>query len=756
MCKIVLLVSFKLLVLTAFSATKIWTGGNGNWNNASNWTPAGVPIAGDDVIFNTSVVVSIDISSPISINSLHFINNSSVLFETSSTRNFRLSSTSIVNPAFLIEAGSTFTLDGTNAGTNNSTIELYHGVGVIGQVYGTLNISCTGGANDGPSLDTYNSVTEYGVLTVYNGGAIKILPGADNTSSSMTPVPTIVMENGSLYENLKNGGSFPQGTWQPNSLAKASSPGTNTPQFVGNLYGNLEWNCTSQTSAPFFSDNVTFNNVNLVNTNIVHENGEFRIKSGPSLQSFTMTVNGNLTIGSNARLLITNNNVNVGHGGTLLVKGNIINQGTINTSGAPGTLNILSLNGTALQTITNSGVISGTEMDFIMDNVAGAQLLTSLTLPGNTPNSLQLVNGKIRTTSSSLLTMINDAGFTQSSTSSFIEGPMKKIGDESFAFPIGVGSIYAPIGFTNVSGQTVNDEFTAEYKRTNPESIHGSLVASGMNHISWVEYWSLVQNVGAATKNVSLAITFASFCYDIDQTYVSRWNGGHWSNEGAVVSFVGPTMGLLESGIITSVNSLSTYGDFTLITNLLPDENPLPIKLFSFDVTKLTDTKALISWELSANCSSAARFEVEKSIDGRNFNLLSIVAGSETSRLFNFVDTRLMHGRTFYRLKMIEPDGTFTYSKTIAIINDTKGLLITSLAPNPVKGQTMVTISAAKPAMVQFSVYDLMGKLVKQFSAKITEGTSVLPVELSSLPAGLYQLLAITGESKTVFRFSKQ
>ncbi len=258
--------------------TKTWTGISGsNWNNSGNWNPAGVPILSDDVIFNTSVNVLIDIS-PISINSLHFINNSTVLFDCNATRNFRLFSTNTLNPALLVEAGSVFNFDGTNAGTNNSTLDLTVATGSIGNIFGVLNISCTGGATNGPNLDTYASVTNYGIVTVYNGGVIRILPGAGNTGSSSVPVSTILMKDGSLYENLKNGGSFPDGTWESNSLAKTVSPGSNGPTFNGTVYGNLEWNCSSQTTILFLNKNINFNNVDLINTNNFDVNGSLELK----------------------------------------------------------------------------------------------------------------------------------------------------------------------------------------------------------------------------------------------------------------------------------------------------------------------------------------------------------------------------------------------------------------------------------------------------------------------------------------------
>src|SRR6267142_6678045 len=33
---------------------RIWTAGSGNWSDASNWSPAGPPLNGDDLVFNNS------------------------------------------------------------------------------------------------------------------------------------------------------------------------------------------------------------------------------------------------------------------------------------------------------------------------------------------------------------------------------------------------------------------------------------------------------------------------------------------------------------------------------------------------------------------------------------------------------------------------------------------------------------------------------------------------------------------------------
>ena len=73
---VILVIGFSLLA----NAQIIWNGGaTGNWNDAANWLPTTVPTSADDVIFNTSVIVEMDILSsptPYTINSLLITNNS--------------------------------------------------------------------------------------------------------------------------------------------------------------------------------------------------------------------------------------------------------------------------------------------------------------------------------------------------------------------------------------------------------------------------------------------------------------------------------------------------------------------------------------------------------------------------------------------------------------------------------------------------------------------------------------------------------
>ena len=46
------LVFLLLIVLIVCSQTRTWNGGNGDWNDASKWTPVGIPVETDIIEFN--------------------------------------------------------------------------------------------------------------------------------------------------------------------------------------------------------------------------------------------------------------------------------------------------------------------------------------------------------------------------------------------------------------------------------------------------------------------------------------------------------------------------------------------------------------------------------------------------------------------------------------------------------------------------------------------------------------------------------
>jgi hypothetical protein len=162
---------------------------------------------------------------------------------------------------------------------------------------------------------------------------------------------------------------------------------------------------------------------------------------------------------------------------------------------------------------------------------------------------------------------------------------MRKTGDDDFIFPVGIGQIYAPIGIGGSTG-SVSDQFTAEYKRSNPQTSFGINYEPGspngpIDHISYVEYWNLGSN-STASKNISLAVNCESFSLNLATLFIARFDetAKQWKNAGrsGIIQASPSTCGSLYREATISAAGINSFSHFTLATNEPFSGNPLPLR----------------------------------------------------------------------------------------------------------------------------------------------------------------------------------
>jgi hypothetical protein len=115
--------------------------------------------------------------------------------------------------------------------------------------------------------------------------------------------------------------------------------------------------------------------------------------------------------------------------------------------------------------------------------------------------------------------------------------------------------------------------------------------------------------------------------------------------------------------------------------------SPMPVTLSSFTGI-YNNNSILLKWETTREDQNEG-FEVQKSIDAINFNKVGYVEGNANTRLqsfYEFSDTGIKSGQTFYyRLKQIDLDGSYEYSRIIAVKSVSGGDKLFAY-PNPAKG----------------------------------------------------------------------
>jgi hypothetical protein len=184
-------------------------------------------------------------------------------------------------------------------------------------------------------------------------------------------------------------------------------------------------------------------------------------------------------------------------------------------------------------------------------------------------------------------------------------------------------------------------------------------------------------------------------------------------------------------------------------------ENTTPVTLLSFTATK-QGAQNLLQWATTQEINSSY-FAVERSGDGVNFTsigLVSAAGNSSVAKSYSLVDAKPVNGMNYYRLKMVDKDGEFTYSQ-VRSINE-GGSFVVSVYPNPVKNNLNLNISSDKAETVEVEVVDNEGKVVTKQEVEVAAGASTQGINVGSLSNGVYYVKLVTPDRESELKFVKE
>jgi Secretion system C-terminal sorting domain len=159
----------------------------------------------------------------------------------------------------------------------------------------------------------------------------------------------------------------------------------------------------------------------------------------------------------------------------------------------------------------------------------------------------------------------------------------------------------------------------------------------------------------------------------------------------------------------------------------------MPIVLSGFQLQRKS-SDVFVSWQTQQEINSS-NFDIERSYDDVTFEKIgSVVAAgsSNNARSYSFIDnSNASKKASFYRVKMIDKDGAFTYTE-IKSIGGSEAATDFIIFPNPCHGNAKITISnLAEPTDIQ--VMDVTGRMVKRTSL-----TNTNVAEINNLQNGTY------------------
>lgn len=179
---------------------------------------------------------------------------------------------------------------------------------------------------------------------------------------------------------------------------------------------------------------------------------------------------------------------------------------------------------------------------------------------------------------------------------------------------------------------------------------------------------------------------------------------------------------------------------------------PLPIKLLSF-TGSLSNNRAQLSWSVADN-ETGDQFQIEKSLDGRNFTTEAIVSttSKEGTDNYSYAGTQEITANTSYRLKIINKNNTTSYSRVLYLKRETNSNQDILLLQNPIGASLGFTYNAASAGLAAITVYNPAGLKVFSFNAAMQKGSNtIIQAVDNKLATGNYILeVATTTERKTI------
>lgn len=226
---------------------------------------------------------------------------------------------------------------------------------------------------------------------------------------------------------------------------------------------------------------------------------------------------------------------------------------------------------------------------------------------------------------------------------------------------------------------------------------------------------------------------------------------GTWVQKSFTLNVTGFLYKRLEISIKSTNATATTPVSFAIddICLLEPAGATLPVQLTGLN-GNYSGGVAHLNWSTKQEVNSS-HFEIERSTDGVNFNNIGKVYAKGNSNqevTYKFDDIKVAAGINYYRLRMVDKDGRFEYSNTVALDVKIKGLNITGIYPNPFADKLSVSIASESSTTATIRLFDNTGRVVARQQAIVSKGVTTIPLEsLGNLAKGFYIIEVKSGET---------
>lgn len=182
--------------------------------------------------------------------------------------------------------------------------------------------------------------------------------------------------------------------------------------------------------------------------------------------------------------------------------------------------------------------------------------------------------------------------------------------------------------------------------------------------------------------------------------------------------------------------------DKALVGAGTPSTPILPVYLVSFNASVI-NKQVLLQWKV-ANEINFKQYELEYSVDGITYQNIAVLSAVNQS-VYSYQYNHTVNQKEFYRLKLVNNNGSFTYSNIVRLLPI--GKFSVSVYPNPAREYISIDINGTANKQTEIILFDALGGQVKS----ITTTDNNNKISIQNLTKGLYHIQIKQRDAKAVF-----
>ena len=203
-------------------------------------------------------------------------------------------------------------------------------------------------------------------------------------------------------------------------------------------------------------------------------------------------------------------------------------------------------------------------------------------------------------------------------------------------------------------------------------------------------------------------------------------------------------------------SATTVYVDNVYLSRVSTTFFVLPVTLTDFKVAKRGNTN-LLSWVTLTEINSKT-FIAERSGNGIDWSTIQVIdasGNSNTNIQYSATDNSPLRGINYYRIKLIDANGKFSYSKIVAL-NGLLGIKNFTVFPNPFVSDLKVSITSEEISMADFRILSVDGKILITRKMPVQKGDNIIVLkDLGNLSKGNYVLEVTTPNNKLIQKLLK-